>query len=394
MRAPCLLDPVDSLSVGTPLEQRLAEYENLLEIGVELAGTLDLASVLDLALEKAEELCRAETSSIWELDQERGELFFRVVRGTVAGEIRDRRVPLGAGIVGSVAASGRPERVRDVSVDSRWGGDEGSGFVTKAVLAVPLVARGAVVGVLQLLNPCGRSEFSEDDLRRMQLFAGPLANAIENARLYTLLKRQFVDTVTALADAVAKRDPYTGGHVGRVVAYVMLLATEMGLDADELEQLRLAAILHDIGKIAVPDAVLRKPAPLDGEEIEVMQRHPLDGAEIVNRVHELRPLLAGIRHHHERLDGRGYPDGLCGEEIPRMARIIAVADSFDAITTDRPYRQGLTAEQAAGEILEGAGSQYCPTVVEAFRRLFESGRFSVARGEALIASLSPSSQRG
>lgn len=380
--------------MGTPLEQRLAEYENLLEIGVELAGTLDLASVLDLALEKAEELCRAETSSIWELDQERGELFFRVVRGTVAGEIRDRRVALGAGIVGSVAASGRPERVRDVSVDSRWGGDEGSGFVTKAVLAVPLVARGAVVGVLQLLNPCGRSEFSEDDLRRMQLFAGPLANAIENARLYTLLKRQFVDTVTALADAVAKRDPYTGGHVGRVVAYVMLLATEMGLDADELEQLRLAAILHDIGKIAVPDAVLRKPAPLDGEEIEVMQRHPLDGAEIVNRVHELRPLLAGIRHHHERLDGCGYPDGLCGEEIPRMARIIAVADSFDAITTDRPYRQGLTAEQAAGEILEGAGSQYCPTVVEAFRRLFESGRFSVARGEALIASLSPSSQRG
>lgn len=376
------------------MEQRLSEFENLLEIGVELAGTLDLASVLDLALEKAEELCHAETSSIWELDEEREELFFRVVRGAVAGEIRDRRVPLGSGIVGTVAATGRSERVSDVAADSRWGGDEGSGFVTRGLLAVPLVARGAVVGVLQLLNPRGRNVFGEDDQRRMELFAGPLANAIENARLYAQQKRQFFDTVTALAEAVAKRDPYTGGHVGRVVAYVLLLATEMGIEGDELEDLRLAATLHDIGKIAMPDSVLRKPAPLEGEEVTVMRRHPLDGAEIVGRVHELRPLLDGIRHHHERLDGDGYPDGLRGDEIPRMARIIAVADTFDAITTDRPYRRGLAPEQAAAEILEGSGTQYCPVVVDAFRRLFESGRFSVAGGRALIGSLSPSSQRG
>lgn len=380
--------------MSTTLAQRLSEYENLLEIGVELAGTLDLLSVLDLALEKAEQLCQAETSSIWELDDERQELFFRVVRGAVAVEIRNRRVAVGSGIVGAVAASGLPEVVNDVTADARWGGDEASGFTTRALLAVPLVARGAVVGVLQLLNPRGRAAFTEDDLRRMELFAGSLANAIENARLYDLQKRQFFDTVTALAEAVAKRDPYTGGHVGRVVAYVMLLAKELGLDGEDLEQLRLAAILHDIGKIAMPDSILRKPAPLEGEEVEIMQRHPLDGAEIVGRVRELRPLLAGVRHHHERLDGQGYPDGLSGDEIPRMARIIAVADTYDAITTDRPYRKGLSVEQAAAEIFDGSGSQYCPLVVEAFRRLFESGRFSVTAGEALIESLSPSSQRG
>lgn len=370
------------------LERRLAEQERLAEVGLALAETLDLRRVVALALEQAEEICAAETSSIWELDEASGELFFRVVRGRAAADIGGLRIPMGEGIVGSVAASGRAEVIDDVAADPRWKGDASKRFGTRAILAVPLVSRGRAIGVLQLLNPVGRDRFSADDLRRMRLFAGPLAHALENARLYAERQRTFVDTVTALAEAVEKRDPYTGGHLQRVVAYSLLLGHELGLDAEALEGLRLGATLHDIGKIAVPDGVLLKAGPLDDAEAAVMRRHPGDGAAIVGRIESLRPLLAIVRSHHERIDGRGYPDGLAGEAIPLPARIVAVADTFDAMTTSRPYREAMSREVAAAEIRRVAGYHLCARVVEAFERIYRRGDFTVVGGEKLLVFLS------
>ena len=373
--------------------RRLAEYETLLEFGVQLAGTLELGRVLALALQKAEELCRAESSSIWELDDESGELFFRVVRGRAAPEIQSLRVPLGRGIVGDVARTVRAEIVNDVAADGRWSGDSDASFTTRNILTVPLVARGRVVGVLQLLNRAGGDGFDADDQRRMELFAGPLAAAVANARLYAEQKRLFLDMVTALAEAIERRDPYTGGHVRRVVTYSVLLGSELGLSDEQLEELRLAAILHDIGKIAVPDEILRKPARLEPDETRVMERHTLDGADMVARIRSMRPLVAGIRSHHERPDGRGYPDGLADADLPTMPRIIAVADTFDAMTTDRPYRRALAPEAAAAEIARGAGTQFCPRAAAAFGRLFARGAFTLEQGERLLASLSASIPR-
>jgi len=367
------------------LDRRLAEYELLLEIGVKLSGTLDLATVLETALETAEAVCRAETSSIWDVDEEKQELFFRVVRGRAAGEIRDLRVPIGQGIVGSVARTGVAEVVNDVATDARWHGDP-KGFKTRAILTVPLLVQGDVIGVLQLLNPVGRDRFMEGDLRRMSLFAGILAPPLQNARLYAAQQRQFLKMVTALAETIDKRDPYTGGHVRRVVGYSILLGAELGLDRALLEDLRFAATLHDIGKIVVPDRILGKPAPLDREEVDVMKRHPVDGAEIVS--HLANPaVLVGVRNHHERIDGKGYPDGLSGDDLPLVARIIAVADTYDAMTTSRPYRNGLPPEQAAAEILGSVGTQLCPYVVAAFRSLFERGSFTLAASESVLRSV-------
>ena len=334
-------------------ERKLAESEVLLEIGVKLSGTLDLQTVLETALETAEQVCQAETSSIWELDEEKQDLFFRVVRGQAAGEIRDLRVPVGQGIVGSVAASGKAELVNDVAADARWRGDDAQGFHTRAILAVPLCMRGSVIGVLQLLNPVGRERFTEEDLRRMTQFAGVLAPPLQNARLYQAQERHFMATIATLAGAIAKRDPYTGDHVRRVVSYSLLLGAELGLGPGERKELRLAATLHDIGKIGVPDRILGKPAPLDAEEAELMKKHTIFGAEIVYRLANPRVLM-GVRNHHERIDGRGYPDGLRDDELPLFARIIAVADTFDAMTTSRPYRAGLAREQAAAEIIGAA----------------------------------------
>jgi len=376
------------------LAQRLAEQETLLEIGLSLAETLEPQRVLELALAKAEEFCAAETSSIWEVDEGTSELYFRVVRGRAAPEISAIRVPLGSGIVGSVALAGVAELVEDVTRDPRWRGDISPSFDTHGMIAVPLISRGRVIGVLQLLNSRARGGFDGEDLRRMRLFAGPLAHALENARLFARLERTFVESVTALAEAVERRDPYTGGHLHRVVAYSLLLGDELELPAEELETLRLGATLHDIGKIAVPDDILRKPAALDAEELAVMQRHPADGAAIVSRIQSLAPVLPIVRNHHERMDGRGYPDGLAGDAIPLLARIAAVADTYDAITTSRPYRPGLDAATAAREIREDAGTRLCPRVVAAFETLYAAGRFELARGEALAASLSALRSRG
>jgi len=366
-------------------ERKLADYEVLLEIGVKLSGTLDLQTVLEMALETAEQVCRAETSSIWELDEETQELFFRIVRGQAAGEIRDLRVPVGQGIAGSVARSGVAELVNDVAADARWHGDP-RGFHTRAILTVPLRVRGAVIGVLQLLNPVGRERFTEEDLQRMSLFAGVLAPPLQNARLYEAQERQFLKMVTALAETIDKKDPYTGGHVRRVVSYSMLIGAELGLGRGQLKELWLAATLHDIGKIGVPDRILGKPAPLDSEETELMKKHTVYGSEIVS--HLANPsVLVGVRNHHERIDGRGYPDGLHDDELPLVARIIAVADTFDAMTTSRPYRAGLPRDQAAAEIVGAAGTQLCPRVVAAFQALFESGRFDLAASEGILRSI-------
>jgi HD-GYP domain-containing protein (c-di-GMP phosphodiesterase class II) len=367
------------------LVRRLAEYENLFEIGGRLAGTLDVQTVLERALENAESVCQAETSSIWELDEERQELFFRVVRGKAAGAIRNLRVPVGEGLVGSVARSGVPEMVNDVSSDPRWRGDS-TLFQTRAILTVPLVAEGRVIGVMQLLNPVQRDDFTEGDLRRMNLFAGILAHPLQNARLHTAQRRQFFTMVTALAEALDRRDPYTGGHVRRVVAYSLLLGFQMMLSREELQDLWLASTLHDIGKIATPDRILGKPSPLDRDEVEIMKRHPVDGAAIVQHLANDN-VLKGVRNHHERVDGKGYPDGLSGDGLPPVARIIAVADTYDAMTTSRPYRAGLPPERAAQEIRASAGTQLCPSVVEAFRALYESGRFTVEAGEEVLRSI-------
>ncbi len=369
----------------TDLVRRLAEYENLFEIGGRLAGTLDVQTVLERALENAESVCQAETSSIWELDEERQELFFRVVRGKAAGAIRNLRVPVGEGLVGSVARSGVPEMVNDVAADPRWRGDS-SLFQTRAILTVPLVAEGRVIGVMQLLNPVERERFTEGDLRRMSLFAGILSHPLQNARLHTAQQRQFFTMVTALAEALDRRDPYTGGHVRRVVAYSLLLGFQMMLSREELRDLWLASTLHDIGKIATPDHILGKPSPLDRDEVEVMKRHPLDGAAIVHHLANDN-VLKGVRNHHERVDGRGYPDGLSGDQLPPVARIIAVADTYDAMTTSRPYRTGLPPERAAQEILSSSGTQLCPNVVDAFRELYGAGRFTVEAGEEVLRSI-------
>src|SRR5581483_1402101 len=183
---------------------------------------------------------------------------------------------------------------------------------------------------------------------------------------YKLLEQSALEAIESLNATVEARDPYTAGHSQRVQRIALAIGEALDLPRNRLEALRLAGLFHDIGKLRVPDAVLTKPGPLTPEEFDLIKRHPDDGAEIVGHLGRLRDVLPFIRHHHERWDGGGYPAGLAGLDIPLEAAIVGLADAWDAMTTDRPYSRARSADEAAEEIRRARGTQFAPTVVDAF----------------------------
>ena len=196
------------------------------------------------------------------------------------------------------------------------------------------------------------------------------ARSRELMHSYSRLEESSLEAIESLNATVDAKDPYTAGHSARVQRIALVVAEELGVSAQRLDAVRFGGLFHDIGKIAVPDSILTKPGPLDEEEFAVIQRHPADGAEIVShfgRLHEAVPL---IRHHHERWDGTGYPDRLAGDQIPQDACVVGLADAWDAMTTDRPYRSALTVEEAAAEVRKCRGTQFAPHVVDAFFAAF------------------------
>jgi len=181
-----------------------------------------------------------------------------------------------------------------------------------------------------------------------------------------LIEKAHFETIMALSEALDAKDSYTAGHSRRVMQYSARIAWRMGLGEAEFEQLKKSALLHDLGKIGVPDAILRKRDKLSDEEFEVIRAHPRIGADILGAVESFRTLVPAVYHHHERFDGRGYPDGVKGEDIPVQARIIAVADSFDAMTSNRAYRRAFPAEEALREIERNKGTQFDPQIADVF----------------------------
>ena len=236
-------------------------------------------------------------------------------------------------------------------------------FLADMVFA-PLEIKGEAVGLLGVSDH--KRDFSKIDLEIFCSLGSQAAVAMENANLYRRLKEAFLQTAEALAEAVNSRDPYTGGHVRRVVDYSLKIAKSLDLPDKETEDLRLAAILHDIGKIGIDDAILRKSGALDTNEKTMMKKHPAIGARILEHIEEMEGVIQGVRHHHERFNGSGYPDGLKGKNIPLNARIIAISDAFDALTTDRPYNRAIEKNAALKRLKEVGGTQFDPLLTEEF----------------------------
>jgi response regulator RpfG family c-di-GMP phosphodiesterase len=234
-----------------------------------------------------------------------------------------------------------------------------------SLLAVPLRIKQRLVGFIAVASFTKTKRFDEGQRKLLAIVGSRAAAAIENARLYEDLRATFQQTIQGLAKAIDKMDRYTAGHSDRVATYAMYLATRLGLPPDMIEIVRQSALMHDIGKIGCV-MNLNKPGKLTQDEYEVFKKHPGYGKDIIDPIKFLHPLIPGVHLHHERWDGRGYPLGLKGNDVPLIARIIAVADTYDAMTSDRAYRRALPHEVAVNEIERCAGTQFDPEVSDSF----------------------------
>ncbi len=250
------------------------------------------------------------------------------------------------------------------------------GAGARSSLQVPLRMGQSIFGIIQVLNKVpsissgtrhrDSAHFDEKDSRLLEELSKSLSVGLQNARLKSRLQKSFHETVEVLTEAVTKKDRYTGGHTKRVAYYASLIAKYMDLTPEQSEMVRCAALLHDVGKIGIEDKILKKEGPLNDAEWLVMKTHPELGHEILSRMDGWRSAVDGAYCHHERWDGKGYPAGLKGEEIPLTARIVALADAYDAMVSNRPYRQGIAPEVAYEEIVRQKGTQFDPRVVDAF----------------------------
>ncbi|HAW49493.1 TPA: hypothetical protein DCX16_00870 [bacterium] len=232
-------------------------------------------------------------------------------------------------------------------------------------LLFPLIAKEEVIGAISI-HSIKPDAFYEEHLHTLSILGPQAAVAIENARIYQEMQNLYTETIKALAAEIETRNPYTLGHSERVTDYSLIVAKEIGLSSSKIELIRYAGLLHDLGKIGISDNILLKPGKLTEEEFAEIKSHPLKSESIIKLITFLKDALPIVRHHHERYDGRGYPDGLSADQIPIESRILAVADAYDAMTSDRPYRKALTKDEAISALEECRGSQFDPEIVDKF----------------------------
>jgi HD-GYP domain-containing protein (c-di-GMP phosphodiesterase class II) len=350
--------------------RRSAERQSLLEeISRYLQQTLDLDVLIPRIFETVNKAIQAEAQSIWLLNTEAGTLTCRFATGPGADEIKKVTVPLGVqSIVGTCVVKQESIIIADAQKDPRFfrGADEKTGLITRSLMSVPMVREGKSIGAIQAINKRNGALFTRDDLDLFRSIADSAALAIENARLYAELEVSYDATLEALTMALDLRDRETEGHSRRVVEYTARLARQIGLDKDTIDEFRRGALIHDVGKIGVPDAVLHKPGPLDPDERKIIEKHPQAGYEMLLGIPYLTDEIKIVLAHQEKWDGTGYPLGLKGEAIPLGARLFMIADTFDALTSDRPYRKGKPYEVAREIIAAESGRQFDPQAVEAF----------------------------
>lgn len=337
----------------------------LVEVARDLSRILDPDEVLSTALERAMALSNAETGSIMLLDETSGRLVIVVSRGLPAEVARTASVAEGEGIAGWVLATRQPLLIEDLPARTPAGRRHG----VRSAVCVPLADEEGIFGVMNVGSRTFPARFTKSHLDAIETLARQTATALRNARAVAETREVYFETLKALASALEANDPYGRGGTERVLECATALGEAFDLSADEREALRIAALLHDIGMSIAGEGVLAADRPLTTVERALLAMHPRVAAEMLAQAPALRHVVPIVYHHHEWYDGSGYVGGLTGESIPLGARILAVADAYVAMTSERPYRPALTEEQAVENLMERAGTQFDPDVVEALRAM-------------------------
>jgi putative nucleotidyltransferase with HDIG domain len=335
-----------------------------------LGSEMDVDTICRMVLEEADKILSAQTILIMLLEGERKELITRFAMGRDAEFALGFRSTVSSGLVGHVFRQGEPVTVCDIRGDERIR----LPFQAKSILCVPLISDLKPVGMVIASDKLSGDEFWSQELKLMAIFASEIGSSLRKAQLYEEFKKLFLSTVEALASAIDAKDPYTYGHSRRVARFSVTICAELGMSKERIRQVELAALLHDIGKIGTPESILQKPGMLNPEEYEKIKEHPAKGAEILSSIAEFKGITPWIRHHHECYDGGGYPDRIAETEIPLEARVVKIADAFDAMTSDRPYRKGLPPEETIKIMDQFSRGHFDPHVLGVFKRCMKKGK--------------------
>lgn len=340
-------------------------------------------------INKLKELLQCEMVRVYNVDSERMELVMEIPLSLHKnGEMQQIRYPINEhSLPGACAYFKTILSIADVSSELRyrWYDKEGKIKKCRNMLLGPLVFQGELLGVIQVMNS-RHGEFTKEDRQFLKFLCQQMAINTQNNSLVNQLKEQMVQVCQAFADSITKKDHYTGGHTKRVGIFAEMIGKELNLPENEMHELKLAGIVHDIGKMGIADKILKKKAPLTNEELNIMREHPKLGFEILGHIQSLKRVVEGIKYHHERPDGKGYPYGIKGRMVPLIAQIISVADTFDAMISHRSYRKGLSPMTAYEEIIKHKGSQFASAVVDAFDRAFRKTKMYRPKYKKKIAS--------
>jgi len=354
--------------------ERLELMMSLSELAQQIATSLELDEVMQRILHVALQQSRADKVSIMLVDQSTVPPRLRLVAAEgLSPDLLSVEVPIGEGIAGQVALTGSPLLINTQTIHQFSPTAlhyQGAG----SALCLPLKVGNRVVGVLNLTRLTSERPFSESDIRLYLVLAAQAALAIENAQLHQKIREGYLAALLSYCRFAENLMPYRQGHSIRVGIYAKRLAEAVGLKRQEAEQMRIAALMQDLGLLKVPKEVLMKPGKLTEEEWQLVKQHPLWSLELVDPPAILTETIeSAVKHHHERFDGTGYPEGLKGDQIPFPARILAVADTFDALCSERPYRPAYSTEQAVKEMQKVAGSQLDPDLTDAFIQVISDG---------------------
>lgn len=350
------------------LSKMVKELSLLYDIGKQLTSTINLDLLLSKILLYLSGTFGYERTGILMIDENKKTLSLRATTKPFTNWQHHQKIKVGQGITGHVAKTGDPYMCNDIHKEKRYIVFDRN---THSEISVPLKIGKKTIGVINV-ERYRKNAFDSDDLRILTLIANQAAIAIENSRLYESLEESYLDTIRALVSAMEAKDRYTRGHSERVRRYALKTACVLKLNDAEMQQLNYAGYLHDIGKIGIADTLLSKVEPLTDEEYALIKKHPDIGHAILKDVKHLAATCAIIKCEHERYDGNGYPNGLKQNQIPIGARIIAVADAFDAMTTDRPYHKAISRRAATRNLKKESGRQFDPRVVKAFLKIINT----------------------
>ncbi len=377
----------DAIDRAMELSHEIETLEVMHEIDKTILSTLDASEIRLIAVNMIGRVVACDMCTLRLVDNKGGGLVYAAgfqSRGVDEAEF----VPLGETSAIEVLATQRPQYISDLrKLHERLPFEERlleAGYLS--LIRLPLIVKSEITGIMSLASR-RPAAFGPADLATLEKLSAQIVVALENSRLVGDLENLLISTIKTLSDTIDAKSPWTRGHSERVTALALKLARKFGIDGDRLKDFEIGGLLHDIGKIGTYEDILNKPGKLTPEETEQLQKHPLKGAEILSNIRQLEHIVPIVRHHHEFYDGRGYPDGLKGELIPFEARILSVADTVDAMASDRPYRKGLPMKFIFEELKRCSGKQFDPKVVSAFFGLVRSSDGDFMEGLTLNGSL-------